>query len=100
MNSIESLRLQIIDNNDHSQKQQVDDEIETQVPEFPDDADSDPWIKVMDRPDMSNNAQIFLSTATHITPVTMNKVPKFAKVVKDKASEIGCIDPISCPMWW
>ena len=89
LNSIESLRLQIIDNNDRPQEQQVDDEIQTHMPEFPNDADLDPWTKVTDRPDTGSYTQNLMSMATHVIPATMNRVPKFKKVVKGKAPEIG-----------
>src|SRR5260370_22010316 len=49
----------------------------------------DPWTKVTDRADASNNTQSSMSKATCIAPVTMGKVPEFKRVVKGKVSEMG-----------
>ncbi len=87
LDSIESLSLQLINNHDHTLKQCLEDE--AQLPEFLDRINMDPWTKVMDRADASNNAQSSMSTAACIIPVTMGRVPEFKRVIKGKVSEMG-----------
>ncbi len=87
LDSIESLRLQLINNHDRTQKRHLKDK--AQLPEFLVKINMDPWTKVTDRVDVSDNTQSSMSKATCIAPVTTGKVPEFRRIIKGKASEMG-----------